>query len=257
MPEENKPAWVELSSTDPAASRAFYAKLFGWKIEVNPDPQYGGYALAKQGDALVAGLGPKQQGDPSPTNWSVYVATKDADATAKKAAAAGGKVVAGPFDVPGQGRMAVLQDPSGAFIAAWQAKAMAGFQSGGEGQFGWAELSARGIEKDLPFYASVFGWTAKKSTAIGPDSPPYTEFQVGGESVAGGMEMVAAVPKEVPSYWMPYFNVADLDSAFRRAKETGAREMVAPQDIPGGSGRFAILSDPQGAAFGLLKMRPR
>src|SRR3972149_4232397 len=98
MPEENKPAWVELSSTDPAASRAFYAKLFGWKIEVNPDPQYGGYALAKQGDALVAGLGPKQQGDPSPTNWSVYVATKDADATAKKAAAAGGKVVAGPLD---------------------------------------------------------------------------------------------------------------------------------------------------------------
>lgn len=254
MAEENKPTWVELSSTDPAASRSFYSKLFGWKIEVNPDPQYGGYALAKQGDVDVAGVGPKQTGDPSPSMWSIYIGTKDADETAKKVIAAGGKIIAPPFDVPGQGRMAVFQDPSGAFISAWQAKGMAGFTAGGEHQFGWAELSARGIDKALAFYRSVFGWDAKTSAAAGTGAPPYTEFQIGGESLAGGMEMNAMVPKDVPSYWMPYFNVVDVDATFKKATGAGAREMVAPQDFPGG--RFAIVGDPQGAVFGLLKMRP-
>ncbi len=253
--EANKPAWVDLSSTDPAAARAFYAKVFDWRVEVNPDPQYGGYALAKQGDVDVAGIGPKQPGDATPSAWSIYIGTTDADATAKKVTTAGGKVVAPPFDVPGQGRMTVFQDPSGAFLSGWQAKAMQGFKAGGVNQFGWAELTARGLDKDLPFYASVFGWTAKKSTAGGTDTPPYTEFQIGGESIAGAMETPATMPKEMPSYWMPYFNVADVDAAFKQAKDAGAHEMVAPQDFPGG--RFAIVSDPAGASFGLATFKQR
>jgi uncharacterized protein len=50
----NKPAWVDLATPDAAASRDFYSKVFGWKIEVNPDPQYGGYGMAKVGDQQVA-----------------------------------------------------------------------------------------------------------------------------------------------------------------------------------------------------------
>jgi predicted enzyme related to lactoylglutathione lyase len=52
---------------------------------------------------------------------------------------------------------------------------------------------------------------------------------------------------------MAYFAVADVDASFKQATEAGAQEMLAPQDFPGG--RFGILSDPQGAAFGLLKMK--
>ena len=255
MPEENKPAWVDLSTTDAAGARSFYERLFAWKVAVHPDPQYGGYGLAKQGDLDVAGIAPKRPGDATPSVWSIYIATKDADATAKKAADAGGTIVMQPFDVPGQGRMTVFQDPSGAFVSAWQSKAMTGFHAGGENQFGWAELSARGLDKDVPFYRSVFGWSAKKSEATGPDAPAYTEFQIGGVSIAGAMEMAPMVPKQVPSYWMPYFSVTDVDAAFKKATGAGGREMVAPQDFPGG--RFAILSDPQGAAFGVMNFRPR
>jgi predicted enzyme related to lactoylglutathione lyase len=247
----NRPAWVDLSSSDPAASREFYSKLFGWTVEVSPDPQYGGYALAKVGGKDVAGIGPKQMPE-APTAWSIYIGTEDADDLSQKVAAAGGNVIAPPFDVGDQGRMAVFQDPTGAYISAWQPKAMGVFQSGGSNMFGWAELSARGIEKAIPFYQQVFGWTVKASD-MGEGAPPYNEFQLGGESIAGGMEMNPMVPAQVPSYWMAYFGVEDVDQSFNDATGAGAKEMLAPQDFPGG--RFAILTDPQGAAFGLLKMK--
>jgi len=247
----NKPAWVDLASDDAAASRDFYAKLLGWQLEVNPDPQYGGYALARIGGKDVAGIGPKQDAS-SPTAWSVYIGTDDVDETAKKVQAAGGTVVAPPFEVGDQGRMAVFQDPSGAFISAWEPRIMGGFQTNTSGALGWAELNARGLDKALPFYQSVFGWTGKQVDS-GAGNPPYTEFHHGGERVAGAMEMNPAAPAQVPSYWAIYFNVDDVDNAHRKALSLGAQEMLPPQDFPGG--RFSIVSDPQGASFGLLKVR--
>ena len=82
-----------------------------------------------------------------------------------------------------------------------------------------------------------------------PEGPPYYQFELGGERIAGGMEMNPMVPAEVPSYWLVYFAVDDIESAFRTVIEAGGREMMPPTDFPGG--RFAIVSDPQGAAFGL------
>ena len=60
------------------------------------------------------------------------------------------------------------------------------------------------------------------------------------------------VPAHVPSYWMVYFNVDNVDKAFDKVLAEGGKEMLSPQNMPGG--RFAIVSDPEGAAFGLLKM---
>ncbi|MET1232029.1 MAG: VOC family protein [Candidatus Limnocylindrales bacterium] len=250
---KNKPAWVELSTSDPEAARTFYARLFGWRIEVSDDPQYGGYALAKIGDQDAAGIG-RIQSPEAPTAWSIYIGSDDVDALATKIQAAGGRVIAAPFDVGDQGRMAVFQDPCGAFISGWQATAMRGFSTDGPNAFSWAELNARGVEKAIPFYETVFGWS-HRTTEMGGDAPPYTEFQVDGESIAGAMEMNPMVPAQVPSYWMAYFEVGDVDAAFRRALDAGAREMVPPGDFPGG--RFAIVSDPQGAAFGLLQTTGR
>lgn len=248
----NRPAWVDLSSPDPAGSRAFYARLLGWDIEVFSDPQYGGYAMARVGGKDVAGIGPKMAPD-APTAWSIYIGTADGEALAAKVAAAGGTVIMAPFDVGDVGRMAVFQDPSGAFISAWQPKTMAGFVSGASNSFAWAELNARGIERAIPFYAQVFGWSAQTRQVEG--QPAYTEFGLDGASFAGGMEMNPMVPPQVPSYWMVYFGVDDVDASFRTALETGAQEMLAPHEFPGG--RFAILGDPQGAVFGLLRMAAR
>ena len=249
----NKPAWIDLSSEDAAASRDFYAKLLGWQVEVNPDPQYGGYAIAKIGGKDVAGIGPTQAPG-APTAWNLYIGTDDAEDLAKRVTAAGGTVVAPPFDVGDQGRMAVFQDPSGAYISAWQPSAMFGFQCEVPGAFEWGELNARGVDKALPFYTTLFGWTTKVSP-MGEGQAPYTELQYDGQSVAGAWEMNAMVPADVPSYWQIYFSVDDVDAYARKAVEGGGRELLPAQDFPGG--RFAVLADPQGASFGLLKLKPR
>jgi predicted enzyme related to lactoylglutathione lyase len=246
---KNRPAWVDLSTTDAGAARDFYSKLFGWELEVSEDPQYGGYATAKFGGHSVGGIGPKQQGDSSPSAWSIYIGTDDLDGLASKVQSAGGTVAAPPFDVGDQGRMAVFADSVGAFISAWQGTQTSQFTFGTTNTYGWSELNARGLEKAIPFYEKVFGWTTSK-TPFG-EGQEYTQFAVDGENIAGALEMSPAIPAEVPSFWMVYFIVDDADAAFQKALGLGAREVVAPQDIPGDS-RFAILNDPQGAMFGIL-----
>jgi hypothetical protein len=249
----NKPAWVDLSTSDAASARDFYSRLFGWKLDVSADPQYGGYATAKLGDRSVGGIAPKREGDKTPTAWSMYIGTDNADELAKKVQAAGGTVVAPPFDVGDQGRMAVFQDPSGAFISAWQPGQMSQFVLGIPNAYGWAELNARGLDRAIAFYEAAFGWT--HSTSPFGDGQEYTQFAIGGENIAGALEMNPMVRAEVPSYWMVYFMAEDVDAAYQKALDLGAREMVSPQDFPGG--RFAIVSDPQGASFGILSMPQR
>src|SRR4029077_1840405 len=143
--------------------------------------------------------------------------TDDIDDLSKRVAAAGGTVVAPAFDVGDQGKMAVFQDPAGAYISAWQASTMGGFQTDVANSFGWAELNARGIGAALPFYTKVFGWTIKTSE-MADGHPPYTEFQIDGQSIAGGWEMSPMVPAEVPSYWQGCFTRDDTRAALRTAR---------------------------------------
>src|SRR5919106_1130968 len=165
----SKPVWIDLATKDSSQAKTFYEQLFGWRLDVNPDPQYGGYGIAKADGKDVAGIGPTQSPD-QPSAWSFYVGTDDIAELSRQVENAGGKVIAPAFDVGDQGRMAVFQDPAGALISAWQATQMGGFQTQGANAFGWAELNARNIESDLPFYEKVFGWTTKRSeTPGGPD----------------------------------------------------------------------------------------
>jgi len=245
----NKPAWVELSSPDAAASRDFYARLFGWDIEVSPDPQYGGYGMARIGGDDAAGIGPKQMPE-APTAWGLYIGTDDVDALAQRVKGAGGTVIAEPFDVGDQGRMAVFADPIGAVISAWQGGRMGTFATNRSNAFGWAELNARGLEGAIPFYESIFGWS-HSTTDVGDGSPSYTQFETDGDQIAGAFEMGGNVPAQVPSFWLIYFNVDDVDATAQEATSAGGTVTVHPQDYFGG--RFAVIRDPQGATFGLFK----
>jgi predicted enzyme related to lactoylglutathione lyase len=240
------PGWFDIG-TDVGAAKPFYAGLFGWEAaDAGPPEETGGYGFFLDAGRMVAGYGPQQ--NPGPPVWSMYVIVPDADDVATKVAANGGTVVVPPMDVMEQGRMGVFQDASGAFFSVWQPGQHHGAQVVKEpGSFTWAELDTRDVEGAKAFYAAVFGWGAETSPS---DEMPYTEFKLGGESIAGMMDMPPGVPDEVPPYWLVYVAVEDVDASVQRLAELGGTPMMPGMDFPGG--RFAVVADPQGAMFGLM-----
>lgn len=246
------PVWADLATSDLEAAKKFYRQLFGWDLQTAPDPEAGGYTMAALKGKDVVGLGPQMSKD-QPPMWSVYFGTDDADATARKVTEAGGQVIAPPFDVLKSGRMAVFQDPSDAYFSVWQPGEHRGFGvTEAPNSFAWAELNTRGLEKVKAFYQKVFGW-AIKSSPMGEGMPPYTEWQLNGKSIGGGMEMGSQMPAQVPPHWLVYIAVSDTDAAAKKVSELGGRVNFPPSDYPGG--RFAVVADPQGAVFGLLTGR--
>ncbi|MGE5287935.1 MAG: VOC family protein [Micromonosporaceae bacterium] len=254
MPEmsaygDGVPSWIDLASPDMAASKAFYTALFGWEAFTPPVPEAGGYTLFSIGGKQVAGAGPIMSQEQPPA-WTTYVNVTDADGTAKKIADAGGNLLMGPMDVMDQGRMALFADPSGAVLGLWQPGTHTGAQLVNEpGTYCWSELATRDVEGSKAFYGAVFGWEAS-TEAAGPME--YTEFKVGGNSIAGMYAIGPDSPEDMPPHWGVYFAVADCDAAVGTASTLGATVFEAPTDIP--VGRFAVLRDPQGAFFRMVKL---
>lgn len=240
-----EPVWVDLSTPDVDASIAFYGSLFGWTADTSRSAEFGGYANFSLGGKKVAGVMPLMQPGMPPV-WSCYVATDDAAATAARVTELGGTVVAAPMDVAELGTMAVFTAPDGSFFGVWHAKEHLGSERvQEEGCPSWIELSTRDAERAIPFYADLFGWGVSAN-------PGYTELQVAGTSVAGCLDMPPAVPAEVPSYWMPYFQAEDPAAKAQEAAGLGATVVVPLMETGGVT--FSVVQDPHGAAFGLLRV---
>jgi len=110
-------SWNELTTTDPEAAGRFYGALFGWTIR-DVDMGTGPYHLASVGDTQVGGImGLPPGAGPMPPAWGCYITVKSVEDTMAQCAALGGKTLMPPMNVPGVGRMAVLQDPQGAVFS--------------------------------------------------------------------------------------------------------------------------------------------
>ncbi|MGW5075361.1 VOC family protein [Rhodococcus sp. NPDC004095] len=237
------PCWAELGTTDVAAAGAFYGALLGWTPEENPNPEAGGYTTQLLGGDPVAAASPLHQ-EGQPVAWTASIAVADVDATVAKATAAGGAVLAEPMDVFDLGRFAVLADPTGAVISLWQAKTFSGAARLNEtGALCWIELRTRDTAAAQKFYTEVFGWTVNAGEG-------YTQFGVAGQDFGGMMAMGEDFPEGIPPHWALYFGVDDVDASAARATELGGVVHVPGTDIPG-TGRFAVLTDPQGGAFAI------
>jgi predicted enzyme related to lactoylglutathione lyase len=118
------------------------------------------------------------------------------------------------------------------------------------GPVAWVELFTDDIAKAGQFYSELFGWS-RSEMDMGPGGI-YTLFKAGEQNIGG---MIARKPDQPVTMWLTYFGVEDVDAKHRLAVMGGAREVVAPADIPS-IGRFSILVDPQGAAFALFKPTP-
>jgi predicted enzyme related to lactoylglutathione lyase len=244
------PNWVDLATPDLEGARAFYSGLFGWTPMVSVEPQAAGYTNFLLNDKAVAGVGPIMMAD-QPTAWTTYFASENADDTARMVEKAGGRTLVPPMDVLDYGRMAVFLDATGAAFATWQPGAHVGVEvTDVPGAMTWNELATRDTEGAKSFYGEVFGWDAQESQM---GSIAYTTWKLDDREIAGMMPMVGDEwPAELPPHWMVYFAVADTDAVAEQATQLGGSVAVAPTDLP--VGRFAVLSDPQGAFFAVIRM---
>ena len=234
--------WHELITHDLEASKAFYPEVFPWRVE--PLPMAGmDYQMLKHGESGIGGLVPPPSED-VPTHWVSYLSVADVDATAKKVKAAGGKLLMDAFDVPGVARMQPVADPEGAPFFLFAADSDPS-PTEGPGAWHWNELWAKDAKASLAFYEEVFGYSHTEMEM--PNGTYYVLMQ--GEAMRGGI--LRAPSAEIPSMWLSYVTVDDVDATVGRATGKGA-ELAAPVTEVEGVGRFAILKDPAGAVLGVI-----
>ncbi|MBI4912532.1 MAG: VOC family protein [Acidobacteria bacterium] len=246
--------WPELATTDIQAAKAFYGKLLGWN-SFDVSSAGGNYTLFRVGEADCAGCyaqSEEQRQRKDPVRWTNYVKVASADEAAKKAESLGGKIVAGPFDVPGVGRMAALRDPRGVPFALWQDGAHIGLRvAGRQGAHCWTELTTRDPQGAAAFYSGLFGWTVQEQDMGGFT---YRIFNQPGADMGVGGLMAMEGPEwgDMPDHFMQYFLVDDADATAGQVASLGGKVCVPVSPIPK-VGRFAVLQDPQGGTFSILE----
>ena len=245
------PCRIDLSTTDLDAAKKFYTAVLGWSdYDVSPE-EAGFYTMPRMKDQSVAGMMTQSDDEKKmgvPPHWNTYVRVDSADDAAKKAKDLGAMVVVEPMDVMDVGRMAVFLDPEGAGICVWQPNQFPGAGIVNEpGAFIWSELYTKDLAAAKKFYSALFGWNTETNETLGN----YTELKVG-DRTFGGMMTITAEMGPIPPNWLIYFAVDDADAAVEAANKAGGSAMMGPMDIPK-VGRIAVLADPQGAVFAVIK----
>ncbi len=253
------PCFVETLTHDLDAALRFYEGVFGWTFAgpgpIPGDPP-GAYFVAHVNGDEVAGVGSVPSGQDIPAGWTTHIAVASADEASAAAEDAGGQVLAGPFDVPPAGRLAVMADPAGATFCAWEAGRRIGARRVNEPS-AWAMSLLRtpdpaGAEA---FYGALFGWQAEP---FGPEGlwlfrlPGY----VGGEPTQPvPRDVVAAMAADDAGAagWSVDFWVADAAAAATPATGLGGRVLAEPFLDP--PFRRAVLAAPDGATFTVSQLQ--
>ena len=243
------PIWIELSTTDMAASHSFYMQLLGWELEPSPAENHGYTNFTLNGER-IAGSMIKPDEQPGPDSWFVYLSSADCAATVAKAEAAGAQVLVPAMQVMNLGHMAFLIAPDQSIVGVWQPEEHRGFGFIDEpGAPGWFELHTLEYDNALEFYRNVCGWT----TDVMSDNPGfrYSRMIEGENLLAGVMDATPHMSPEFPSHWEIYFEVTDMDAASAKVLELGGQVLMPPHDSP--FGRLGLFADCTGALFKLMQ----
>jgi hypothetical protein len=244
------PCWVDLWTSDVEGSRAFYAELFGWEAQ-EPSAEFGGYFMFTANGVPVAGaMGSMGEDMKADNTWKIYLATDDLAKTIEAAEANGAQIVSPAMAVADLGIQAVMIDPTGAPLGAWQAGTFPGFTVLNEdGAPSWFELHTGDHGNAVAFYRSVFHW---ETNVVGDsDEFRYTTLrEPGGDGeLAGIMDAASFLPAGVSAQWSIYWEVADATASVAKVKDLGGTVVTEAEDTP--YGRLATVTDPAGAQFKL------
>lgn len=236
--------WHEQVSPDPNKAQEFYTQLFGWGTEVFK-PGEADYTMIAASGTNHGAFATAMEGAPPP-HWLAHVRVERLEETVDRAKQAGGMLAAGPFDMGEVGRIAIIADPQGAYLSAYEPQ---GDGPAPEGVFVWDELGTTDADGAQRFYEQVFGWT---TSDMGAEYGGYRVFNRGETGIAG---LMVLPDDSSPPHWHPYVAVDDPDAITAKAAALGGSVLAEPMDVPK-VGRVAVLRDPQGATFGIIKPDP-
>jgi predicted enzyme related to lactoylglutathione lyase len=238
--------WLELISPDLASAQSFYTSLLGWTLrteDMNGEP----YTFAVAGETNVAGFDTSDTSN-APPHWLPYIQVPTDLESAIEAIEAGGGQVFRTMDLPDDVRFATCADPDGAIFCPIQEMDAGSAKPVNWppdlGTVSWYALSASNAERAVTFYRSVFGYNA-------PDAPADIEAPAGYTVLQTGEDMYAGVFSHggtLPSNWLPYFVVADIEAAQQNVVSLGGAITTPIMAVPG-IGRIVGAIDPQGAPF--------
>ncbi len=243
--------WTDLAVKDLAKEKKYYANVFGWGSQdlPAPDTDEAPYSLLQVDHKSTCALYPEHDHHKQAPQWLTYISVENVDETIKKANEAGGTLITPAMDVMDAGRLAVLQDPTGARFAVWQAKEFVGAEiQETAGSVCWRELITSNVDVAGKFYASIFGWEPKVSDK---GDRKYLLFSKGKELVCG---MMAPPERGIPTHWITYWETNNCDQTVEKAKRFGGHVIKGTTEIKD-VGRFAILLDPEGAEFGVHEFK--
>jgi uncharacterized protein len=241
--------WVGLATSDVAAAKGFYTRLFGWQEEDLDAGVAGVFTMRRHGGKDVAILyrqQPEARAAGAPPHWTSYISVEDADATVARAEQlGGGAVFRAPFDVLDAGRVAAIGDPTGAVVSLWQPRSRIGAELVNDtGALCWNELATTEVERAKSFFGELLGWEYQT------DESGYVSVTNAGR-LNGGMRGHTEHDRRAAPAWLPYFTVESANEVALQAARLGGRGLRATTESP--RGRYAVIADPQNAAFAVFE----
>jgi hypothetical protein len=242
--------WYELVTNDVNGAIAFYKDVIGWGTQAWEGGKSPYVMWTADGLPLGGVMAPRVAG--TPPHWFAHVTVDDVDASAKKAASLGGKIVVPPEDIPTIGRFSIVADPHGAVISLFKGSGPQMPEPPSTSRrFSWHQLMAGDYEAALRFYAQLFGW--EKTDAVQSPMGTYQMYGKDGRTYGGMVNKPKDDP--LPPHWFYYVKVDDLDATLARVKKSGGKVTHGPMPVPGGD-MIAQCLDPQGAVFALHEVKP-
>ena len=248
-----KIVWRDLLTNTPEASRRFYGELFGWEFE-KPKTVLGigsddTYMLIRHNGRLIGGMvdtEPLRPGE-NVSQWITTMSVSDVDAAVERVTAEGGKVMSSPRSMGSRGRMAVLEDSTGAVFA--MIETSEGDPADHEPDYDgwlWDELWTSDVQKATSFYGNVVGFEYTDHDVDETDND-YRVLSIGDTPRAGVLAMPFEGERPV---WVNYLRVRDPAQITARVAELGGEILVEAQERRIG-GTVALITGPSGAGVAL------
>lgn len=246
-----KMVWADLITPDLNAAEKFYGSVFGWtfkRIRAGSSD----YAVVMLGGRPIGGVMERAlpSGEPRQSAWLTFMAAADVDAAKRVAVAHGAKVLADSKNYPLRGMQSVLADPEGAVFAVLAS-------SSGDspdylpvvGEWIWSSLHAKDAGNEAAFYQELFGFDVFAApSADGAEHLILSTDNYARASANGH----ASESSRKHSHWLNFVRVENAAQTAAKVTAMGGQILVRPR-VDRHGGMLAVMSDPAGAAFGVME----